>query len=307
MFIPSQKACCMVPKRRWRLRGQLFQAGALALTVSIGVFLLVGSTLWTAVISFTDSALLPAYDFVGLEQYRRLFSSARWWVTIGNVASVGGVLVLACCAVGYLLAALIDASKRVRGIYIAVFMLPLSMSFVASGIVWKSILNPSTGIETLGRALGFREFHFDWLVSSSQSIYAAALVGIWQQSGMCMLLFLAGLRSIDENILRAARVDGASACRTHLQVIAPMLPHVFAINLALLCAFAIKSFDVIVVLTGGGPGFSSDVPARFVMEHIFERQELALAAAGASIMVASVVLAMAPYLYILWGRRCRRA
>lgn len=289
------------------LRDRIFHTGLLTLAVSVGVFVLVGFSLWTVVISFTNSGLLPAYDFVGLEQYRRLFSSARWWVTLRNVAVAGAVLVLACCTLGYVLAALIDASKRMRSLYIAVFMLPLSMSFVASGIVWKGILNPSTGIEAFGRALGWAGFHFDWLVSPGRSIYAATIVGIWQQTGMCMLLFLAGFRSIDENILRAADVDGAPAWRTHLQVILPMLSHVFAMNLVLLCAFAVKSFDVIVVLTGGGPGFSSDVPARFVMEHIFERQELGLASAGASVMVASVVLAMVPYLYIVWSKRWRRA
>jgi glucose/mannose transport system permease protein len=297
----------MSVESRFALRDQIFQRGSLALALSVGVLIFVGFGLWTAAISFTSSGLLPDYEFVGWEQYRRLFSSARWWVTLRNVTLAGGVLVLACCSLGYILAALIDGSKRMHGIYIAVFMLPLSMSFVASGIVWKAILNPSTGIETFGRQLGFVSFDFDWLVSSSRSIYAATIVGIWQQIGMCMLLFLAGFRSIDENIVRAANVDGAPAWRTHVQVIMPMLWHVFAMNFVLLCAFAVKSFDVIVVLTGGGPGFSSDVPARFVMEHIFERQELGLASAGASVMVAAVVLAMAPYLYIVWSRRGRRA
>ncbi len=288
------------------LRDQIFHTGALTLALAVGVFVFVGFSLWTVAISFTSSGLLPAYDFVGWEQYERLFTSARWWVSLGNVVVMGAVLVLGCCMLGYVLAALIDASQRAHGIYIAVFMLPLSMSFVASGIVWKSLLNPSTGIESFGRTLGFAGFHFDWLVSPNYSIYAAAIVSVWQQIGLCMLLFLAGFRGIDQNILRAAEVDGAPAWRTHVQVIAPMLSHVFAMNLVLLCAFAVKSFDIIVVLTGGGPGFSSDVPAKFVMEHIFERQELGLASAGAAVMVAAVVLAMTPYLYIAWTRRCRR-
>lgn len=266
----------------------------------------VSFTLWTCIISFTDSDLLPSYNIVGVQQYERLFSSARWWLTAKNAASFGAVLVFGCCALGYVLAALIDSvASTVRRFYVAVFMLPLSMSFVVSGVVWKWLLNPTTGLESMVRSLGVGNFRFDWLVNSGASIYAVALVGVWQQSGMCMILFLAGFRSIDPVILRASTLDGASVWRTHVQIIMPMLSHVFAINVALLSSLAIKSFDLVVTLTAGGPGFSSDVPARFVMEHIFERQELALGAAATCLMVLSIVMALVPYVYIIRRRsRC---
>lgn len=252
---------------------------------------------WTFAISLTGSQLLPSWDFVGLMQYERLFASARWWTALGNMAIYGALFIVGCLSVGYLLAILIDRGVRAEGLYRTIFMLPLSMSFIVTGIIWQWMLNPGLGIQQAVRGFGFEEFAFNWLVRADRSIYAVALAGIWQQSGLCMALFLAGLRGVDPNIWKAAKVDGIPTWRVYASIVTPMLRPVFFTAAILLFSLVVKSFDLVVALTGGGPGFSSDLPARFVMEHILNRQELGLGAAGACMMLATIAAVVGPYLY----------
>lgn len=252
---------------------------------------------WTFAISLTGSQLLPSWDFVGLLQYERLFASARWWTALGNMAIYGALFITGCLTLGYLLAILIDRGVRAEGLYRTIFMLPLSMSFVVTGIIWQWMLNPGLGIQQAVRGLGWEEFAFNWLVRADRSIYTVALAGIWQQSGLCMALFLAGLRGVDPNIWKAAKVDGIPTWRVYVSIVTPMLRPVFFTAGILLFSLVVKSFDLVVALTGGGPGFSSDLPARFVMEHILNRQELGLGAAGACMMLATIAAVVGPYLY----------
>lgn len=283
---------------RWRLpRGA---APALALVPATAItfvcfYLFIG---WTFAISLTGSRLLPSWDFVGLEQYRRLFASTRWWVAMENLVVYGGLFVGGCILLGYLLAILIDRGVQAEGVFRTVFMLPLSMSFIVTGIIWQWMLNPGLGIQQAVRGLGWEEFAFNWLVRADRSIYTVAIAGIWQQVGLSMALFLAGLRGIDPNIWKATRVDGIPTWRVYWDIVTPMLRATFFTTTILLFSLAVKSFDLVVALTGGGPGFSSDLPARFVMEHILTRQELGLGAAGAFMMLCTIAAAVAPYLYL---------
>ena len=264
----------------------------------IGLTCFGGFAAWTLLISCTDSGLLPHYVFVGLHQYHRLFSSGRWWTTLHNFGVFGALLLIGCTALGYLLAALINRRGETVSVYGILFVLPMSISFVVTGIVWQWLLNPSTGIQAMAHQLGWAGLHVDWLVRADRAIYTVAIAGVWQQTGMSMMLFLAGMRAIDANVWKAARVDGVSGWRLYMVVIAPMLCHVFGLNTILLVATLAKSFDLVVTLTAGGPGFASDLPARFVVEHIFERQELALGAAGACIILFLVIAALTPYRYL---------
>ncbi len=286
------------PRRRWRLPQGAAPAIALvpaALITLVCFYLFIG---WTFAISLTDSRLLPNWEFIGLEQYRRLFASSRWWTALENLGLYAVLFIGGCTLLGYLLAILIDRGVRAEGVYRTIFMLPLSMSFVVTGIIWQWMLNPGLGIQQAVRGLGFEEFAFNWLVRADRAIFTVALAGIWQQVGLCMALFLAGLRGIDPNIWKAARVDGIPTWRVYLDIVTPMLKATFFTSTILLFSLAVKSFDLVVALTGGGPGFSSDLPARFVMEHILTRQELGLGAAGAFVMLCTIAAVVAPYLYL---------
>ncbi|PTL84292.1 sugar ABC transporter permease [Vitiosangium sp. GDMCC 1.1324] len=253
---------------------------------------------WTVVISMTRSRLLPIYDFVGFDQYRRLFANDRWWTAMENLAIHGTLFILGCTVVGYALAILLDRGTRAESFFRTVFMLPLSMSFIVTGAIWQWLLNPTLGIQDAVRDLGWTEFVFNWLVRPDRAIYTLAVAGVWQQVGLCMALFLAGLRGIDPNIWKATRIDGIPTWRVYTHIITQMLRPVFFTVFVLLSSLVLKSFDLVVALTGGGPGFSSDLPARFVVDHILNRQELGLGAAGAFMMLCTIAAVVAPYFYL---------
>lgn len=259
-------------------------------------------TAWTALISLTDSRLLPNYDIVGWLQYRRLFASEHWWTATGNFAIYAACIVSGCILFGYALALLIDRGVRWGLLYRTIFLLPLSISFVVTGLIWRWLLEPGLGAQHAIREAGWTNFTFDWLVRSDRAIYTIALASIWQHVGIAMLVFLAALRSIDLNVWKIARVDGIPGWRMHLHVITPLLRPAFGTAAVLLLCTAIKTFDVLVTLTGGGPGFSSDLPAHFVVE-LMQRQELGMAAAGACLLLAAAAAAIGPYLYMESRRR----
>ncbi|WP_224367036.1 carbohydrate ABC transporter permease [Hyalangium versicolor] len=283
--------------RRLRLSGGTAARIALVPAALITAVCFYGFIGWTAVISMTRSRLLPVYDFVGLDQYRRLFSNDRWWTAMGNLALHGTLFILGCIVLGYVLAILIDRVTRGESFFRTVFMLPLSMSFIVTGTIWQWLLNPTLGIQDAVRDLGWTDFVFNWIVRPDRAVYTLTLAGIWQQVGLCMALFLAGLRGIDPNIWKAARVDGIPTWRVYANIITPMLRPVFFSAFVLLSALVLKSFDLVVALTGGGPGFSSDLPGRFVVDHILNRQELGLGAAGAVMMLCTIAAVVSPYLY----------
>jgi glucose/mannose transport system permease protein len=256
-----------------------------------------GFILWTAVLSFTKSRLLPKYEFAGLYQYIKLFTNDRWWVASKNLLIFGSLFVLICIVLGLLLAILLDQRIRIEGAIRTIYLYPMALSFIVTGTVWKWILNPSLGLERLVRQMGFESFTFDWLVNSDMSIYTVVIAGVWQSSGFVMALFLAGLRGIDDSIIKAAQVDGASLPRIYWRIIIPSLRPVFFSAVIILSHIAIKSFDLVMVLTRGGPGYSSDLPATFMYAFAFTRSRLAFGAASALVMFGAVMAVIIPYLY----------
>lgn len=284
------------PRRR-RLSGKAVAQIALVPAMTITIVCFYAFVVWTFLISLTRSRLLPVYDIQGFFQYARLFATPRWWTAMSNMLIHGTLFISGCVLLGYLLAILIDRGVRAEGLFRTIFMLPLSMSFIVTGIIWQWLLNPTYGIQGTMRELGWTEFVFNWIVREDRAIYTISIAGIWQQVGLCMALFLAGLRGVDPTIWRAARVDGIPTWRVYTDIITPALRPVFFTAIVLLAALVLKAFDLVVALTGGGPGFSSDLPARFVVDHILNRQELGLGAAGAFMMLCTVAAVVAPYLY----------
>jgi len=152
-------------------------------------------------------------------------------------------------------------------------------------------------LEHLVRSLGFENFSFDWIVTPGMSIYAVVIAGVWQSTGFVMALFLAGLRGVDDAIIKAAQVDGAGAVRIYTRIIVPSLRPVFFSALIILAHIAIKSFDLVMALTGGGPGYSSDLPATFMYTFAFNRNQIGLGAASAMMMLFTVVAIIIPMMY----------
>ncbi len=269
----------------------------LAPTFVSTIITIYGFILWTAWISFTKSRMLPRYELEGLVQYVKLFANERWWVASKNLVIFGSLFIGICILIGLLLAIFLDQKIRIEGTLRTVFLYPMALSFIVTGTVWKWILNPSLGLEKLVNDMGFTSFTFDWLVNSEMSIYTIVIAGVWQSSGFVMALFLAGLRGVDDSIIKAAMVDGASLPRIYLKIIIPSLRPVFFSAIMILAHIAIKSFDLVVALTGGGPGYSSDLPATFMYSFAFTRGRLGMGAASSMMMFGAVLAIIVPYLY----------
>jgi glucose/mannose transport system permease protein len=267
-----------------------------------------GFTAWTFYLSLSDSAQLPTYGFVGLENYIKLWSSKRWNIAYVNLFFFSGFYVLGTMAVGLLLAILIDQKVRAESFWRTIFLYPLAVSFVVTGAIWSWLYNPSSGIEYLVRNMGFENFSFALATSRKYAIWAVIFTGIWQASGFAMALFLAGLRSVDQDIVKAAQIDGAGPLRTYAKVILPSITPIFVAVAVIMLQFAIKTFDLVVALTRGGPGISTTFPANYVYDLMFQRGQIAEGAAASIMMVAALAVVLVPYaLYLVWrGHRERQ-
>lgn len=266
-------------------------------TLLIGLIFIYGFIFWTGWLSFTDSRLLPRYELAGIGQYITLFQNERWWTALKNLGIFGGLFILVCLATGLLLAILLDQRIRAEGFLRAIYLYPMALSFIVTGTAWRWILNPGLGVQHFVRQLGFENFTFDWIVTPGMSIYTVVIAGAWQSTGFVMALFLAGLRGIDDSIIKAAQVDGAGPVRMYTSIIIPSLRPVFFSAMIILSHMAIKGFDLVMALTGGGPGFSSDLPAIFMYTFAFNRNQIGLGAASAMVMLMTVVAIIVPMIY----------
>lgn len=252
---------------------------------------------WTAWVSLTKSKLLPKYDIVGLFQYDRLFVSPRWDTAIENLFIFGFLFIVISMILGLLLAIMLDQKIRTEGVIRTIFLYPMALSLIVTGTAWKWILNPGLGLEATVRSWGFESFTFDWLVNPDMAIYTVVIAGVWQASGFIMALFLAGLRSVDQEIIKAAQVDGIPTWRIYSAIIIPSMAPIFLSAFIVLAHLAIKSFDLVIALTGGGPGYATDLPATFMYTMAFSRGNIGQAASSAMVMMAVVFAIVVPYLY----------
>ena len=252
---------------------------------------------WTAWVSFTKSKLLPRYDIVGLIQYDRLFVSPRWDVAFSNLFIFGFLFIIISMLLGLLLAILLDQKIRTEGIIRTIYLYPMALSMIVTGTAWKWILNPGLGLEAMIRSWGWESFSFNWLVDPNMAIYTVVIAGVWQASGFVMALFLAGLRSVDEEIIKAAQVDGIPTWRIYSSIILPSMAAIFLSAFIVLAHLAIKSFDLVIALTGGGPGYATDLPATYMYTMAFSRGDIGQAASSVMIMMAVVFAIIVPYLY----------
>ncbi|QOR38245.1 sugar ABC transporter permease [Billgrantia diversa] len=269
----------------------------LAPSIAISLFFVYGFMLWTFILSLTSSRMLPSYEFVGFAQYARLMANDRWWVASTNLVVFGGLFVAICLVLGLLLAILLDQRIRQEGALRTLYLYPMALSFIVTGVVWKWLLNPGLGIQAMVRGWGFENFRFDWIIDPDMAVYTLVIAAVWQASGFVMALFLAGLRGIDDSILKAAQLDGASLPRIYWRVVIPCLRPVVFSAVMILSHIAIKSFDLVVALTNGGPGYASDLPATFMYAHAFTRAQIGLGSASAMLMLGGVLAILIPYLY----------
>ena len=256
-----------------------------------------GFIAWTAWVSFTKSRLMPKYDIVGFIQYDRLFDSPRWDVAINNLFVFGFLFILISMFLGLIIAIFLDQKIRIEGALRTIYLYPMALSLIVTGTAWKWMLNPGLGLEAVIKNLGFNNFTFDWLINPDFAIYTVVIAGVWQASGFVMALFLAGLRSVDQEIIKAAQVDGVPTVKIYTAIIIPSMTPVFLSAFIVLAHLAIKSFDLVIALTGGGPGYATDLPATYMYTMAFSRGDIGQAASSAIIMMIVVFSVVVPYLY----------
>ena len=266
-------------------------------TLIVSLVFVYGFILWTGYLSFTPSKGYPIHELVGFLQYVRVWNHPRWQVAIHNLAIFGVLYIALCMVLGLLLAILLDQRIRQEGTLRAIYLYPLALSFIVTGTAWKWMLNPGLGIEKLVQGWGFQNFKFDWIVSEEMAIYCVVMAGVWQATGFVMAMFLAGLRGIDQDLIKAASLDGASLPKIYWRIVIPQLRPVFMGALIILAHLAIKSYELVVALTGGGPGYATELPSTFMYAHTFTRNQLGMGAASAVMMLLTIVAIMVPYLY----------
>lgn len=264
----------------------------------------IGCSAWTVVYSFTGSRLLPKTRWVGFDQYDRLWDTTRWIVSIENLAIYGGCMLVLSLVLGFTMAALLDQRIRFENTFRTIFLYPYALSFVVTGLTWQWMLNPTFGLQKVVRDMGYPDFTFAPLTDGDFAIYGVLLAGLWQGTGLVMVIMLAGLRGIDEDIWKASRVDGIPKWKTYVVIVLPMMRGAIITALVLVATSIIKVFDLIVAQTQGGPGLATEVPAKYVMDMMFRNQNLGQGFAASTMMLLFVMIILVPWtLYEFRERR----
>ena len=270
--------------------------------IGTALVVFVGCTLWTIYHSFTRSRLLPTPEkWVGLKNYDRLWGENRWLISIENLAIYGACSLVLSLVIGFVLAALLDRKIRFENTIRTIILYPFALSFVVTGLVWQWLLNPTLGLQNVVREWGWTTFTFDPLNNAEIVIFGILIAGVWQGSGFVMVLMLAGMRGIDEDVWKASRVEGIPAWKTYIFIVIPMMRPVFVTALVIISAGIIKVYDLVVAQTSGGPGIASQVPALYVIDKMFGSQNLGLGFAASTMMLLSVLVVLIPWAYLEFG------
>lgn len=256
-----------------------------------------GYIMFTVYLSFTSSTMMPSYEWAGSANYSRLIGLENWAVSLSNLWVFASLYIVFAMAIGLALAILIDQKVRAESAFRSIFLYPMALSFIVTGTAWKWLLDPGVGLEHTIQGLGWDNFTFGWIKSSEMAIYCVVIAAVWQTAGFVMAMFLAGLRGVDSEQINAARLDGAKTWQIYLHIIIPQLGPVFVSSFVILAHMAIKSYDLVIALTNGGPGRSTWLPSVFMYQYTFTRNEMAIGAASSVLMLVAIGVVVLPYLY----------
>jgi glucose/mannose transport system permease protein len=252
-----------------------------------------GSAIWSMVMSLTPSKVFPDMTFVGLRQYLRLFNDNLWILSLRNllIFAVGSICSL---VLGFILAVLLDGKNVGERIFRTIYLYPMAVSLIITGLVWKWLFNPTMGLQQFFRDLGLANFNFNWVGDKHKVMYAVLMAAVWQSAGFYMVLSSAGIKGIDSEIWQASRIDGISKLRMYIEVVIPMMKFTFLTCFVLISIGAVKAYDIIVAMTNGGPGGYSVMPSYYIVTMYVTRQNIAMGASGSTIVLLLVVACMIP-------------
>ena len=264
-----------------------------------------GFIVWTGWLSITNQndLIVPQVHFVGLTNYVRLFHHPRFLIDLKNTLTFSLVFIPGSLALGLAGALLLNTGVRFEGVFRTIFLIPMALSFIVTGVAWRWLMNPSSGLNLLFSSLGLHFLTSGWYTDPHIGIKAVALAAIWQLSGYTMALYLAGLRAVPETFYEAAKVDGANGWQTFRYITLPLLTPVTLSAVIVLGHISLKIFDLVIAIAGisGGPAFSSDVPALFMFVTTFQANNFARGAAISIVLLMMVSFLVVPYLY--WSLR----
>jgi glucose/mannose transport system permease protein len=267
------------------------------LAVLIFIYAFIG---WSVRVSLSKwKGLTPDYTFVGLKNYLSLFSDPRFHVDIRNTLIFTGVFVLGSIVLGFLMAVMLDQGLKGEGFFRSLFLFPMAISYIVTGVVWRWLMNPATGSRISGLNLLFSYLHLDFLINKwhttpTWGMAAIALAAIWQMSGYTMALYLAGLRAIPHELREAAQIDGANEIQIYRHIILPLLAPVTLSALIILGHMSLKVFDLIVAVAG--KQLPLDVPAIYMWQTTFDGLFYGRGAAIGILLLVSVAVLIIPYI-----------
>ena len=279
---------------------------ALSPAIAVTTVAFAGSIGWTIWMSLTRSRRFADYSINWAEwprQYNRLLNDDIFITALKNMV-VLGVGSLLAIVFGFVLAAMIDREKRGEGIFRTVFLYPLAVSLIVTGLAWRWLFNPTLGVENFLHEIGLPWARFDWLNYPETAMYGIILGTVWQGAGFYMALMLSGLKSINTEIWSAARLDGVSFWRLYGEIIIPMMKFTFLTCAILLSLGVVKAYDMVYAMTNGGPGQSTWVPAYYTIDAYWQKQNLGLASAAAVVMLLITVAIFLPLVTLTaWQQR----
>ncbi|WP_419914515.1 carbohydrate ABC transporter permease [Hoeflea sp.] len=226
-------------------------------SVAIVAIFVYGFIVFTFYLSFTNSRILPEFGWVGWQNYENLFRIRAWDTAVTNLIIFGSLYIIICCALGLLLAILLDQHIRAEGFIRTIYLYPMALSFIVTGVAWKWFLDPGIGLEAVVQGWGWESFKFGWIKDREMAIYTIVIAAVWQTSGFVMAM-------------------SAFVVLAHM---------------------AIKSYDLVIALTGGGPGTATELPATFMYSYTFTRNQMGIGAASAVIMLMTIAAIIVPYLW----------
>lgn len=267
------------------------------LAVLIFVYAFIG---WSVRVSLSKwKGLNPDFTWVGLKNYLALFSDPRFHVDVRNTLVFTGVFVIGSIVLGFLLAVMLDQGLKGEGFFRSLFLFPMAISYIVTGVVWRWLMNPATGSRTSGLNLLFSYFNLDflanrWYTTPKWGMAAIALAAIWQMSGYTMALYLAGLRAIPHELREAAQIDGANEIQIYRHITLPLLAPVTLSALIILGHMSLKVFDLIIAVAG--KQLPLDVPAIYMWQTTFDGLFYGRGAAIGILLLISVAVLIIPYI-----------
>lgn len=284
-------------RRTLKFRGDLAIAIVVLMpsivAVAIFIYFFIAYTFYVSVVKWPT--LLPDYTFVGLENWLRMFQDMRFQIDLRNLVLYAVGFMTQCIVIGFLLASLLDANIKSEAIFRTIFIFPFAVSGIVTGVVWRWLMFPSSGLNQLFETVGLGFLKSKWYTDPTFGILAVTIAATWQFSGYIMALYLAGLRGISHELKEAAAIDGANTWNLYRHIIIPLLAPVTFTAVVLTGMGSIRVFDIPAVL-GTGAAFSTDALAFHMFQLTFQSNKMSSGAVIASLMIILAAFLVGPYL-----------